>query len=118
MFQTSPNWNVSGLTIGTPIAVSGCQFYSNTNKTINAVWLRDDKEIAQTAYKSLGGSIFLVNDYEIPSARLEDEGVYQCALRVNGNLTAWSIPKELKLQGKERTIILHFTISTNLKNYP
>ena len=105
LILTSPNWNISQLTIGTPIRLRGCQFYSRTNKAINAVWLRDDKEIAQTAYKSLVGGIYFVNDYQIPSARLENEGFYQCALKVNGNLTAWSIPKELKLQGKEKAII-------------
>ena len=99
--MTSPNWKISGINIGTPIQVSGCRFYSSINRKFDAVWLRDGKEVAQVAFEYLGSDIYLANDYEIPSARLEDEGLYQCALKVNENRVVWSIPKELKLQGKE-----------------
>jgi len=67
---------------------------------MNAVWLRDGIEIDTTTYKSVNDIRFIVTDFQIPSAKLEDEGFYQCALKTGGNITFLSTSRELKLNGK------------------
>eukprot|EP00111_Clytia_hemisphaerica_P012507 TCONS_00036725-protein len=98
------------LTLGSTITLSGCNYADNINKPedLQAVWLKENKNISSVGIEPLGDQQFTLGPLRINSATMTDEGDYRCGIMKNGILKATSSPIEILL---EDVIRVKFTIS-------